>query len=410
MARLSLKIKKGEEKMKKILAFVLLASLIMCLPAAAATEFKDMASDHWAAPYVYDLVKKGVTGGFPDGTFRGNEKLSRYETAVFLSKLAKSLEKGGATTAPVGSSGVSGTIFVNFSKGLTNSSTINNFDISRAYLTFKSAVGENANAKVVLDSGRVSSTRLDTFVKYAFVDLTDIPTFIPGVTKTVRIGMQPTYWSPWVDGLLGLRVVASSMVGMGDESNITTSDFGVGGLGTITMGDMPKVNYLVTVLNGSSFAAAENNKGKNIAARVNSEVLPGVTVAAGGQIEDVGSASTGEKLGNVLVGYNNDMLKSYLEVAYGKGALGYSAAGLVDLGALESMLDKYGVFARVDIYDGDRTASNNALTRVIGGATYDYNSQVKLVADLTSTTYGSAASTNAGQTVTSMALRTQINL
>ncbi|MBU0501745.1 MAG: hypothetical protein KJ811_00680, partial [Candidatus Margulisbacteria bacterium] len=293
---------------------------------------------------------------------------------------------------------------------LTNSSTINNFDISRAYLTFKSAVGENANAKVVLDSGRVSSTRLDTFVKYAFVDLTDIPTFIPGVTKTVRIGMQPTYWSPWVDGLLGLRVVASSMVGMGDESNITTSDFGVGGLGTITMGDMPKVNYLVTVLNGSSFAAAENNKGKNIAARVNSEVLPGVTVAAGGQIEDVGSASTGEKLGNVLVGYNNDMLKSYLEVAYGKGALGYSAAGLVDLGALESMLDKYGVFARVDIYDGDRTASNNALTRVIGGATYDYNSQVKLVADLTSTTYGSAASTNAGQTVTSMALRTQINL
>ena len=50
--------------------------------------FSDVPQDHWAAGNVNKLVKMGITQGYPDGTFRGTNQISRYETAIFISKLA----------------------------------------------------------------------------------------------------------------------------------------------------------------------------------------------------------------------------------------------------------------------------------------------------------------------------------
>jgi hypothetical protein len=81
--------------MRLLISLLILLSIfeaIACLPAGTAqadTKFKDVPADHWAAQAVYDLVKQGVTSGYPDGTFRGDQKLSRYETAALLSKLAE---------------------------------------------------------------------------------------------------------------------------------------------------------------------------------------------------------------------------------------------------------------------------------------------------------------------------------
>lgn len=81
--------------MKKLtIAILTLALALTAAQAAPAGKFKDVKDDHWAASSVYDLVKLGVTKGYPDGTFRGTKLITRYETAMFLSKLAKSL--GGA--------------------------------------------------------------------------------------------------------------------------------------------------------------------------------------------------------------------------------------------------------------------------------------------------------------------------
>ncbi|MDI6731688.1 MAG: S-layer homology domain-containing protein [Candidatus Margulisbacteria bacterium] len=72
--------------------FVILVCILdVALPSFADLTFKDMPADHWAASSVYDLVRLGVTKGYPDGTFRGTKSISRYETAVFLSKLAKAI-------------------------------------------------------------------------------------------------------------------------------------------------------------------------------------------------------------------------------------------------------------------------------------------------------------------------------
>jgi len=77
--------------MRKYVVFTLLFALA-ATAAVAEFKFKDLPDDHWAASAVYDLVRMGVTKGYPDGTFRGNKKISRYETAVFLSKLATVIE------------------------------------------------------------------------------------------------------------------------------------------------------------------------------------------------------------------------------------------------------------------------------------------------------------------------------
>lgn len=72
----------------------MLAVSLLAMPAFSQIEFKDVPDDHWAASAVYDLVKLGVTQGYPDGTFRGKKNITRYETAILISKLAKVLQKG----------------------------------------------------------------------------------------------------------------------------------------------------------------------------------------------------------------------------------------------------------------------------------------------------------------------------
>ena len=89
--------------MKKYFAlFVAFAvTMAIAIPASAQITFKDVPDNHWAASSVYDLVKLGVTRGYPDGTFRGTKQITRYETAVFLAKLAKAIGGGADVQADI---------------------------------------------------------------------------------------------------------------------------------------------------------------------------------------------------------------------------------------------------------------------------------------------------------------------
>lgn len=51
----------------------------------------DIPEGHWSEVAAYELVRLGVTKGFPDGTFRGEKKLNRYETASFLARFTKAI-------------------------------------------------------------------------------------------------------------------------------------------------------------------------------------------------------------------------------------------------------------------------------------------------------------------------------
>lgn len=57
------------------------------VPVPQGIFFSDVPGTHWAKGAVYALVNMGITQGYPDGTFRGDKNISRYETALFLSRM-----------------------------------------------------------------------------------------------------------------------------------------------------------------------------------------------------------------------------------------------------------------------------------------------------------------------------------
>jgi len=56
--------------------------------APAAPSFKDIPPDHWAAKFVEKAQAQGLMEGFPDGAFRGDEPITRYQMAAILARLA----------------------------------------------------------------------------------------------------------------------------------------------------------------------------------------------------------------------------------------------------------------------------------------------------------------------------------
>ena len=73
--------------MKKILAIAAAAALTAGVSAYAANPFSDVSTDDWAYQAVSDLSDQGVVEGYPDGTFKGERNMTRYELAQVIARL-----------------------------------------------------------------------------------------------------------------------------------------------------------------------------------------------------------------------------------------------------------------------------------------------------------------------------------
>lgn len=67
------------------LVLALLLTGLSLVPGFAANErFSDVPEDSWEAPYVYDLVGRGILSGYGDGTFGPRDTVKRCEYAKML--------------------------------------------------------------------------------------------------------------------------------------------------------------------------------------------------------------------------------------------------------------------------------------------------------------------------------------
>lgn len=87
-------------KMKK--AFIGLLSLVVALfivsvssEQAQAATFKDVPSSHWASTFINQASEKGLVAGYPDGTFKPSNQVTRAEFVAFL---ARAIEDNSTTT------------------------------------------------------------------------------------------------------------------------------------------------------------------------------------------------------------------------------------------------------------------------------------------------------------------------
>ncbi|NJK30086.1 MAG: S-layer homology domain-containing protein, partial [Acaryochloris sp. SU_5_25] len=57
----------------------MMAPLFAVLPATAQTNFSDVSISYWARPFIEKLAEKNVIKGFPDGTFKPDEPVTRAQ-------------------------------------------------------------------------------------------------------------------------------------------------------------------------------------------------------------------------------------------------------------------------------------------------------------------------------------------
>ncbi|NJM69117.1 MAG: beta-Ig-H3/fasciclin [Scytonema sp. RU_4_4] len=71
------------------------------------TNFPDVAADYWAQPFIQALAARNVITGFPDGTYRPNQPVTRAEFAAMIQKAfnqnrVRQLSPGGFKDVPSG--------------------------------------------------------------------------------------------------------------------------------------------------------------------------------------------------------------------------------------------------------------------------------------------------------------------
>ena len=85
--------------MKKSLISTLTTVLVVGAASttfAAANPFEDVPADHWAYDAVAQLAADGVIEGYGDGTYRGDQEITRYEMAQMV---ARAMAKGSVSGA-----------------------------------------------------------------------------------------------------------------------------------------------------------------------------------------------------------------------------------------------------------------------------------------------------------------------
>ena len=87
--------------MKRLVTLVIVAGFIISSLVATgqsvwATPFSDVPANSWAYQAIQSLAADGLVEGYPDGKFKGDRPLTRYEMAVIVARVIAKLQANGA--------------------------------------------------------------------------------------------------------------------------------------------------------------------------------------------------------------------------------------------------------------------------------------------------------------------------
>src|SRR3989440_6014296 len=285
----------------------------------------------------------------------------------------------------------------------------NNFDITRAYVNILGRFAGGVTTRVTPDIQRVGTgdNSLRLRLKYAFA------TYTPqGSPLTFKGGLIHTPWLDWEEALWDYRVQGA--MAMDRAGYMSAADYGVGVDGK-WMAD--KVNFQLTVVNGTFYSGTSTGQGKDAQARASVRVLDTDDSSRVGGLRipgypGYGRALTGDR--NRLIGmisYRSRQITLAGEAAITQdGQLSalnghvYSAFGVYKISQ-----SKVGVIARVDITHRQAGVADKQ-TRFIGGLSYQLSPNWRLLADWDYADYQTDALNAANFATRSQALfQTQIN-
>ena len=149
------------------------APIVIASPSFAQVSFSDVSSDYWAASFIQELANRDVIAGFPDGTFRPNEPVTR---AQFAAMLRKAFPNAPRVNTPInftdvpsnywGRQAIQDAYATGFLAGFPGGSFRPNENIPRAQVLVSLANGL-----------RYASTQPTDSVLQIYTDATEIPNF-----------------------------------------------------------------------------------------------------------------------------------------------------------------------------------------------------------------------------------------
>lgn len=327
-------------------------------------------------------------------------------TRAFGSALiALSLSMAAATSPAFAQSPtvtVSGVGYAQYLYQLKGDSTLsgnahqNNFDVTRAYVNVvgKFPAGLTTRVTVDLDGRKAASNQLSIRLKYAYLAWT--PEKSP---LTFKLGEIHTPLLDWEESLWDYRMQGTMPLERGGY--VSSSDFGAGIDGNW---GYDKVNLQVGLYNGENYNNAPGDQRKDVMARVSVKLLNTDMAGKVGGLRLTGYAQYGKPttggrreryLG--MISYKSKMLTLAGEFASTRDSVTggtFSGTAVTPVaaktgrvysvfGVLNVPNSKFGVIGRVDITDPQTgSATNDKLTRIIGGVSYQVNPNLRLLADV----------------------------
>jgi len=91
-----------------MLGALLILAGALAVPALAQESFTDVPAGHWAYNAVTKLAEAGLMEGYPDGQFKGNQPMTRYEFAQAIARIVSHLEEMKGVPGPAGPPGPAG--------------------------------------------------------------------------------------------------------------------------------------------------------------------------------------------------------------------------------------------------------------------------------------------------------------
>ncbi len=76
----------------RTVAAVVVAVVLALVVPGLGQPFADVPTNHWAYDAIAELAAKGLVEGYPDGTFKGNQPLTRYEMAMIVARIIARIE------------------------------------------------------------------------------------------------------------------------------------------------------------------------------------------------------------------------------------------------------------------------------------------------------------------------------
>ncbi|MBT9315751.1 S-layer homology domain-containing protein [Leptothoe spongobia] len=231
-----------------------LSPLVTPAPVVAQTQiqFTDVSSSHWASQFIISLAQRDIIAGFPDGTFRPDEPVTRAQYAAMVRKAFNITNIRSSTTFVDVSAdfwartAIDEAYRMGFLSGYPNNVFEPNQNIPRAQVLVSLANGLNyqattiASANVYRDSGAIPSYATGSIAaateQRLVVNYPDVQALRPNQTATradvaafiyqalASRNQVATVQSPYIVQVSQTTTAAQSSITSGTNISVTYPD------------------------------------------------------------------------------------------------------------------------------------------------------------------------------------------